>query len=318
MGVKASVFASKSERTHYYKLAREWGHKLKIHHNLPFLNIFTRTNLFSFWASDARDIEPFTLTQQEFNWLKKTSIDYTLCDEQDKPILCIEFDGLEQGFNVRTDYHSRSADLPPDPWRQKIMDLKLKVAFGSVFPFFVVGSREFADLPSDVGLTIVDGIVGDVLKNKAMQERFTEGFDPAQVGYSQEDYDSLSSYEQHEMVQDWVFSVEAEAEMTHNPITRRAWDLIRELDLGASSYEYVNSPSVDNALSIQERIRLLDSATFIGCKYTFSTEDLGDVSALVRLPNFQSVGMSIYGFLNDLTMLLAALNVKKLREAATK
>lgn len=319
MGVKPNVFASKSERRHYYRLSRAWSDKLKIHHNLPFLNVFSPTNLISFWASDARDIQPFNLEPIEVNRLKKTSIDYTLCDEQDKPILCIEFDGLQQGFNVGVDYHSRSAyDFPPEPWRQIIMELKLRVAFGSKFPFFVVGSAEFEDLALDIELAIVDGIIGDVLKNKAMQERFAEGFDPMNCSHAQEDFDSLPSYEQHEIVQDWVLGVETEAEMTHNPITRRAWELRRELNLGACKWEYVTSPSLDNARSIQERIRLLDSATSIGCKHTFSTEDLGDVSALVRLPNFKSAGMSVYGFLNDLAMLLAALKVKKLREVATK
>jgi len=318
MGVKASVFASKSERANYYKLARVWSHKLKIVHNLPFLSVLTPTNLHSFWAHDAKDIRPFAVTRQEMNWLKKTSIDYTLCDEQDKPLLCIEFDGLQEGFNVRTDYHSRSArDLAPDPWRQEIMDLKLKIAFGSVFPFFIVGSSEFADLSSDVELTIVDGIIGEVLKSKAMAERFAQGFDPEDSGLSQEQFDLFSADEQHETVQDWALGVETEAEMTHNPITRKAWDLTRELDLRAYSRQYVDSPNVANAQSIEERIRLLDTETFVTCKHTFQTEDLGDVSITVRLPNFQSVGMSVYGLLPELTMLLAALKVKKLRELHT-
>src|SRR5258706_3124095 len=123
MAVKANVFASRAERDNFYKLSRVWGDKYRIYHNLPFLNVFDTRNLIdlSSWESAG----PFTLADEDFNRLKKTSIDYTLCDSQDTPIICLEFDGMQKGVNVGTEYFADHSN--PDPWRQTIMELKLRV-----------------------------------------------------------------------------------------------------------------------------------------------------------------------------------------------
>jgi len=171
MGVKSTVFASKSERGNYYKLRRTWGETYSVFHNLPFLNVFDTADLVD--VSDWRRPRPITLTERETARLKKTSIDYTLCDEQDHPILCIEFDGLQEGFSVGTVYHAREVIPSLSVWRREITELKLKVAMGSLFPFFVVGSREFGDIHPDAKLTTMDAVIGEVL---AVCRR--EGFPP--------------------------------------------------------------------------------------------------------------------------------------------
>ena len=152
MGTKKSVFASKAERANYEKLSRRWGEAYRIYHNLPFLHVFETDNVidFSNW-----DLKPIHLTDSQLERLKKTSIDYTLCDENDCPILCVEFDGMQQGFNAGNRYYS---DVPANPWRRMIMDLKLRVAHGSFFPFVVVGSVHFGEISSRIKVTIVDGI----------------------------------------------------------------------------------------------------------------------------------------------------------------
>src|SRR5215472_13909843 len=103
MGAKKSVFASKAERANYGKLSRQWGEGYHIYHNLPFLHVFDTDSLtdVSNW-----DLKPIHLTDTQLQRLKKTSIDYTLCDQDDCPILCIEFDGLKDGFNVGNRYYS--------------------------------------------------------------------------------------------------------------------------------------------------------------------------------------------------------------------
>jgi len=142
MGVKKHVFGRSAERTYYYKLSRQWGQQYRLHHNLPFLNVFDTSNLIDVtgWPQPPRR---FRLTDIEFNRLKKTSIDYTLCDEHDIPLVCLEYDGMQEGFNVGTSYRSPE---PSDPWRDEIMSLKLRVAHGSQFPYFVLGSRYLNDL----------------------------------------------------------------------------------------------------------------------------------------------------------------------------
>jgi len=45
--------------------------------------------------------EPFKLSDEEYEQLKKTSIDFTICDKKDKTSCLHEFDGLQDGFNVQ-------------------------------------------------------------------------------------------------------------------------------------------------------------------------------------------------------------------------
>ena len=81
--------------------------------------MFDTANLF-----DLRTAQSFTLEPVEVNQLKKTSIDYVLCDMNDKPLVAIDFDGMGEGFNVGTTYHPT---YPTDVWREHIITLKLKV-----------------------------------------------------------------------------------------------------------------------------------------------------------------------------------------------
>ena len=77
MGLKDSVFASKSERRGFQQIDSEWGHKYSLYPNLPFSIIF----------------EPDKPISGTSNLFFKTSIDYTLCGKNDKPLLAIDFDG---------------------------------------------------------------------------------------------------------------------------------------------------------------------------------------------------------------------------------
>src|SRR5437588_6282292 len=109
MGVNHRVFASEPERDYYYKFRREWGPRYNIYHNLPFLNVFS--------------ISKMHLNGKEQSRLKKTSIDYTLCDGNDSPLVCIEFDGLFDGVNIGS--HYVPARQPDSEWREEIFSLKL-------------------------------------------------------------------------------------------------------------------------------------------------------------------------------------------------
>src|SRR5437899_3819924 len=202
MAAHRLVFGSKAERENYYKLRRQWGTNYHIYPNLPFLMVFNTKDLFDLSNWEFKKIE---LTEIEWNRLKKTSIDYTLCDEQDTPLVCIEFDGWQEGFNVGREYRT---EMPSEPWRQEITELKLKVAHGSQFPYFIVGSRHFAEFSQDVRLTIVDGIIGEVMAKRAVHERFAKGFSPEEVGWAQENFDNLHPSEQREILQDWALGVE--------------------------------------------------------------------------------------------------------------
>lgn len=311
MGVKTNVFASKSEQRNYRKLCRTWGQDYRIYHNLPFLSIFTRTDLVD--MSDWRNPSPFKLTEREFNRLKKTSVDYTLCDKHDSPILCIEFDGLQQGFNVGAAYYPNEVIPSLGVWRREITELKLRVALGSGFPFFVVGSKQFDDIHPDAKLTIVDAIIGEVLAWKAAGAEFSRGFDPAEVGYSQEQFDTLPEWEQREIIQDWVIGVEVIATMEHNPVARKRAQLEEELGIRSWTEKSLTYPSLDTAKTVEERAAMLDNAILYGSTITLHTDDFGDVEATAWLPNFKVVGYSGMTLSEEVAGLLAVEKLKRMR-----
>jgi hypothetical protein len=214
MGVRNTVFGSRMERKCFQKLNETWGKHYHIHHNLPFLNVFAaRTDL----VDDS--FEPFKLSDEEYEQLKKTSIDFTVCDKKDKPLVCIEFDGLQDGFNVGSTYHLRSG-APGKKGRRAFIELKLRVAHASLFPYIVLGSEEFRGLSDAVRLTIADGLIGEVMSLRATHKRIGAGFDPSQCGYSTEEFDALSEAERSDIIGNWVTMIELESDYEHNPIVR--------------------------------------------------------------------------------------------------
>ncbi len=312
MGIKKNVFGSKSEQANFYKLSRTWGDKYRIYHNLPFLNIFDDKDIYDF-----SNAQPLNLSKTDMSRLKKTSVDFTLCDEKESPILCIEFDGLQEGFNIGDIYYPTNRSLPPDPWRKIITELKLKVAIGSAFPFIVVASKHFNDLNNEVKLSIVDGIIGDILATRETSQQISKGFNPNDVGYSDDEFARLSQSEQHEIIQDWVMTIELDAEFEHNPIIRKRAEMERELDIRGYGVQHFCYPSLDTAKSLKERAALMENAIYNGAKIILKTQDLGDVEGMALIPNFKSIGYT--GTLaEEIAAILALQRVKNLRAKLVK
>ncbi len=250
--------------------------------------------------------------------LKKTSIDYTVCDENDTPLLCIEFDGLQDGFNVGMSYHpAPSRTDQPNPWRKEITELKLKIAYCSFFPFFVVGSRYFEDISNETKLMLIDGIIGDVLASRAKQDRFATPFDPSELGCTAEEWNTLAEYEQNEVIQDWVLGVEVEAEMEHNPVPRLKYELMTSLNITRWGSEYLEYPSADKATSALERAHLIEHALLHGARVTLHTPDHGDIPATVWLPNYRSFSPVSFGLAEELAFIVAAERLQHRRNSLT-
>ena len=304
MGVNDQVFASKSERENFYKLSRQWGQDYRIYHNLPFLNVFNPKDLFDLHSSIPERIK---LTSVEYNRLKKTSIDYTLCDKFDKPVVCLEFDGMQQGYNIGMKYHS---DIPSNPWRQEITDLKLRVAHGSHFPFFVFNSKEFEDIASTTKVTIVDGIVGVVLASKQVHQRIKAGFKPETVGMTREEFDALNPEAQDWAVQDWVIGVEVEAEVENNPITKKVAELKQQVASPIMySLKYLATPEVEAATTLDERVRRLSKSTHEGVKLVVEKPERMEVE--VWLPRHEGPYYSGLGLLEEIAMLLVLVRLTR-------
>jgi hypothetical protein len=237
-------------------------------------------------------------------------------------LVCIDFDGIRDGFNVGTEYRF---DGPPDPWRELITGLKLKVAHGSMFPYFIVGVDHFKDVSDTVQLTMVDGIIGEVFSNREVRDRIGDGFNPEQVGWHQEEFDNLPSDEQHELIQDWVIGVEVDAEMKHNPISVTVCELQRQVGF-ICSCTWLTYPSAEQAKSLDERRRLLRDALLKGCRCTLhgGIETVGrkvvhlpckygPISVTVWLPDFNTPGCgSVLGLVENLAKLVALDMARKL------
>jgi len=310
MSVKKNVFASKSERKNFYKLSRTWGDKYIIYHNLPYQTVFNTEELVD--ISDWKNLKTFTISDVDFNRLKKTSIDYTLCDDNDSPIVCIEFDGLQQGFNVGTTYYPDKLKKPLNPWRRKITELKLKVAHGSLFPFFVVGSKQFEDLPADVGLTIVDGLIGTILAYRAMQEKCAS-FDLRELGLSEEEFDELQPLDRQELLEDWVLDAEVSSDFENNPIHKARWNLQEELNIKGWKEDRLYYPNFDHLTDYHERADAMDNAIMEGHRCTLHTDDFGDVVGEAWLPNFRVPGYSGIGLVGEIAALFALVRLRQMR-----
>jgi len=162
MAIKNSVFGSTTERSHYYKLLRKWSNDFSIYPNLPFLLLFDVSN-----RSD--------LSKGDHEYLKKTSIDYVLCDQWGCPLIGIDFDGMRDGWNVGRVWEAEEPSDAQEKHKWKIrklgMETKLRVAYSEGFPYFVVGRAGFHEIAEGVKYTIADGIIAEVMCNYETRKR---------------------------------------------------------------------------------------------------------------------------------------------------
>lgn len=90
MKVRSSVFGSGSEKELFSTLNTHWVQKFDLFPSLPFACII--------------NIDDTNLSDREKNFLYKTSVDYTLCTKESKPLVSVEFDGLGHGFSKNGEY----------------------------------------------------------------------------------------------------------------------------------------------------------------------------------------------------------------------
>lgn len=300
MPVNRSVFASRAEEKNYARLSERWGDRFKLYHNLPFLNVISvsEDEKLVDWAAHPAEgslIGTFRISSIDKNRLKKTSIDYTLCNEVNSPLICIEFDGLGQGHNLGVKYRNTgvwTTDEGQLHWRRQITELKLRVAHGMHFPYIVVGSRQFDDISSRVKITIVDALIGDVLARREAHARLSKGPEVGELGLTDEEFEALSPTDQHEFLQDWAIGVEVEADVTNNPVFQ---ELQRLQTLTEHWSGYTMRPLGESRLD----------SPYIGAEVTLHTQKFGDVRGEAWLPNFQTPFLPLYGLVENLAELIA-------------
>ncbi len=310
MGIKNNVFASRPERNYYYKLSRQWGDTYRIYHNLPFLNIFDLKNVYEYYSSKPSDRSLITFNEIEISRLKKTSIDYVLCDQQDMPLIGIDFDGLQNGFNSGITYISQSHN-PPNPWRKDIMHLKLKVAHGSDFPYFVLGYDFFQDLTQDVSLMIIDGIIGTVLATIEHSDMYTQGYDDFQNGRLSSDSllyklfskGSFTVSDDIPLLED-ILKLERRILTKHNPIrqeVRRLYYLLNKPKIIIYPLEY---PQLERSDLLMPQ-HLQDKKIIMkGVKCRVISDMYGSAEQVVWVPNVIAPYFSLGLLLKDIARLV--------------
>jgi hypothetical protein len=236
---------------------------------MPFLNVFTaRDELIDKSGSI------FRISENEYDKLKKTSIDFVVCDKKDKPLACIEFDGLLQGFNVGTNYIISEGKTGKEG-RKEFLELKLRVAHGSLFPYFILGTEQFKGLSSSVYLTIADALIGEVLSTQERINGINSGFSPAEYGFTEEEFENFDERRKRDIIEDWCFNIEIEADYNNNPIFQKVAELMGETKSSGLSITFLDE---------NER----DSKIWTGVECEVTNPKLGNASAKVFLPNFNT------------------------------
>ncbi len=210
--LKADVFGSPREREFYYKLAKTWEGKLKIWHNLHCGAVFDLSH------PDIRSLCRLLPDRWEKYFFFNTSIDYVCCDLDDRPVLCIEYDGEGQGYNSGLKYYNTMN--PRDGKRPRKLSLKLDLARRAGLPFFVVSYKHLKDLTPSTQLSIADGIIGDVLSSRAKLAIDTNAGVAERFRMSEEEFSRLPSEQQQQMKETRRQELYFEVEQELNPISK--------------------------------------------------------------------------------------------------
>lgn len=284
MKIKNTIFASRPEEKVFGALESRWSPQFRLYPSLPLSTLFK--------------LEDDDVTDKERKYFYSTSIDYTLCDSSNTPLLSIEFDGIGGGFS------SNGVYLPGDGYvnsmRKTKLDFKLKCAEKVDYPFFVVSYEEAESLDQDDALMILDGIIGQVLAKKEFFRRLNDLND-----YFHDKFAEASSLEDHELkqeaIQELATSCEVEAELTMDPIARKAaeyGELCHGLGVGSYSImRYLSDPELPdfNGLNdiegLRARIEAMKHTVREGCQIIIDMPGQR-IEKTVWVRNIESFGVS--------------------------
>lgn len=290
INVKETVFGSKTEQSVYYKLLKKWSNTYNLYLSLPVANIF---------QVDINKLKP-----GEKKTYLQSSIDYTFCSKSDKPLFSVEFDGLGNGYSRGNEY-IQTKRFVNDPYRKLKLDFKLKMAWSAGYPFVVVSYDEVTKLDEDETLTILDGIVGQLTSKRRFDELLTEF-----ITDKKDIRNSMTPVERDEYVQDFVTSLEVEAEMEEDPIAIKATEYHSEIfKYGVTSYEIksLEEPGFPQANFPPNSLK--DIARY-GYKISIET-DKGIISRSVWVREYKTYGSSSISLALNIAKLLAFKNALK-------
>ena len=260
MKPKSSVFDSKSEVNVFRSLQTNWYPRLALYPQLPLSKLI--------------EVRRDEVSQKEFDFYLKTNVDYTFSD-RGRPVFSIEFDGIGGGFSRDVEYVP--ARETPDPHRKLKIETKLRMTREAGYPLVVVSYDETTTLGPDSALTILDGIVGQILQERKKAQELAE------IAELTERKD-LADY----AIQDLVLDASNGA-MMENPIEVESQELqfrLMRLDSGFTErVEYLlDPPDQDNWFlnvlpdreffnpeKMKESLQRLQNAERVGAKVAIKT-----------------------------------------------
>jgi len=289
--VRQNIFDGYYEKELFKHLDSIWKKLFNIYPQLPFTKIF--------------NIEKIDTTPQEKDFLLKTNIDYTICDKNDKPLICVEFDGLSKGYNKGAQY----VQINPDPSRKKKMDLKLKIADKLNFPFYIVSYDEKEYLIEKIYLTILDGIIGQTIAKIKFEEKIKE-----LLADSSELLNSLTEYDKQDFIQDIVLQAEVELELTYDPIAKKAAELegilLQHKIINGYSTMFLSKPELPEIKDtldfkgLEKCIKAWNDIKWYGCRVSVNTPK-GVVCREAWMRNFECKFISPLSIVQNISELLA-------------
>ena len=179
-----------------------WKSKLKIYPGLALSKII--------------EIDGNELSEKERHFFYKTNVDYTFCNLDGRPFLSVEFDGMGKGIS-RHGFYIPSQETS-DKYRKLKLDFKLKLSKILKYPLLIISYDEIEELEEGDSLTILDGIIGQILAKKKFRtnlRRVSEIIEESNI-------ERMMPDDRYDYVQDLVISAEVEAELSMDLIAQKA------------------------------------------------------------------------------------------------
>ncbi len=241
MKVRESVFGSRTEKAVYASLLGFWEPEYHIYHNLPFPLIV--------------DFNANELPYNETSFLLKTSVDFTVCENDGKPIFSIEFDGIGGGTSKEGVYQPARQTI--DPKRKWKLDLKLRIASEVSYPLVVISFPETQHLDTDDPYMILHSVIGQFLAGRSFGQFAQEAFerDVVEAGI---DLDALDPDERQFVIDDIGITAEVLSQMKYDPIYAKSAEYDNRCisEFGVKSFGQIPLAQKDDLISVRAWVQL--------------------------------------------------------------
>lgn len=221
---RKSVFDSRAEKELFRELESRWTPKLRLFAQTPLRNLL-----------EISSAEVVRMKDRHKRYFRSASVDFTFTDVEGRPLLSVEFDGIGGGFGHGRRYVP--ARSTPDRNREWKMNFKLRATARAGYPLFVVSFEEIEPMAEEDSITIVDGIVGQLLSRQKGRVLLEE-----MVGEDDHLLSRLSRSDAHEHIQDLVLQAEVLSDLEHDPlaqaIAKESSELFKRYGLGTGEAQY--------------------------------------------------------------------------------